>query len=73
MSWLDRFKGTQQEEASVPPSTPTERQFAEAEFHIRRFALALEQCQKGDSRRNELQHNLDYWRAIKAAADMKPE
>lgn len=42
-------------------------------FHIRRFTLALEQCEKGEDRKAVLQANLDYWTAIKAARAMLPE
>ena len=37
------------------------------DFHIRRFTLALEQCEKGAERQAELERNLNYWLAIKAA------
>lgn len=38
-----------------------------AEFHIRRFTLALEQCAKGPERQAELERNLNYWLRVKAA------
>ena len=41
------------------------------EKHVRRFTLALEQCEKGPTRRAELQQNLDYWAMRLAAEDLK--
>lgn len=35
--------------------------------HVRRFTLALEQCEKGPEREAELRRNLRFWAAQKAA------
>lgn len=40
---------------------------AKIDFHIRRFTLALEQCEKGPERRDELQRNLNFWLRMKDA------
>lgn len=40
-------------------------------FHIRRFTLAIEQCEKGHERRDELQSNLDYWLSVRDLEAMR--
>lgn len=47
--------------------TPDEK----VDFHISRFERALAQCEKGPERKAELKANLDYWRAIKAARELR--
>lgn len=41
------------------------------EKHVRRYTLALEQCEKGEERRNELQRGLTYWKRRIAAENMR--
>lgn len=41
------------------------------ERHIRRFTLAMEQCEKGPKRRAELQRNLIYWQMRLEAENKK--
>ena len=45
----------------VTTRTPREK----IDFHIRRFTLAIEQCEKGEDRLAELQANRDYWISVR--------
>jgi hypothetical protein len=73
MKWLDRLIGSETDAGPVEvAAAPTPRDLEKVDFHIRRFTLALDQA-TDESRRAELQQNLDYWMAIKTAAALKPE
>jgi len=49
----------------IPPSVE------KIDFHIKRFSLALEQCEKGDTRKYQLQSNLRYWQTLKDITSME--
>lgn len=57
----------------LPMPMPGRTSAEKIDFHIARFQRALEQCVKGPRREAELQRNLDYWLAQKAALDMLSE
>lgn len=42
-------------------------------FHIRRYDLALEQCQKGGDRMNQLRKGREYWITMRSAHEMEQE
>ncbi|HEX8400536.1 MAG TPA: hypothetical protein VF628_02405 [Allosphingosinicella sp.] len=79
---IARIEQLEAEVAQLPERTGTEigadgrTERTEAEkidFHIRRFMLAIDQCEKGPEREAELQGNLEYWQARKAALLLRPE
>jgi hypothetical protein len=75
MRLLDKFRATLAPPADPPPAAApiaTDVTLEKAEMHVRRFELALEQCEKGPEREAELRRNLDYWRAIQAAKELQP-
>lgn len=70
MGWLDWLgwpKDPAPEPAFVEPTATKRTGMERTEFHIRRFTMALEQCEKGPEREAELRRNLDYWTAIRDA------
>ena len=71
MNLLSRMFGTGEPAIAEPaplldPATSARTPREKIEFHCKRFARALEQCEKPD-KRAELQRNLDYWRERLAA------
>ena len=50
---------------------PTLRDVERAEFHVRRFRMALAQCTKGEERKRELRANLEYWQNVVQAKGAK--
>lgn len=50
------------------PIVPVRTEGEKVEFHIRRFTRALEQCTDA-KKRADLERNLRYWLAIKAAQE----
>jgi hypothetical protein len=72
--WLARLVGWPEAPQPEPaPPAPTGPVRGDAAFHVRRFTLALQQCEKGPERRAELQGWLDYWTAKQAAEAINPE
>lgn len=72
--WLARMMGWPEDPEPEPTlSLPKGPVRGDAAFHVRRFTLALEQCEKGQERRAELQGWLDYWKAKQAAEALNPE
>ena len=74
MSWIDKLMGAPAEEvvpAIMPVASAGNESMKKIDFHVRRFTLALEQCDKGPERKAELKRNLDYWLARKAAEELR--
>jgi len=68
MSWWDSLlRQLGWPEPPEPVASPAKVRTDQAAHHIARFTRALEQCTKGETRRAELQANLDYWTAIAEA------
>lgn len=68
MGWLlDLFKEQPFEEMEDSKNVSKKDQ-TDADFHIRRFELALEQCEK-PFKRDELRLNLEYWKRVKELAE----
>lgn len=68
-AWFLKAIGWPERPEPIIPARPPR---GDAAFHVRRFTLALEQCEKGPARRAELQRWLDYWTARQAAEDLHP-
>ena len=71
MSVFNRMFGRPEPSPAVQPLVPNPAAAArtpaqKVDFHIRRFSLALQQCEN-PAKREELARNLAYWQAIKAA------
>lgn len=67
MAWYDGFfVEPERPEALAPLSVPARAPRYKVDFHIERFERAIAQCEK-PAKLVELQANLAYWRAIRAA------
>lgn len=55
-------------EPTPPPIIPLRTDSEKVDFHIARFTRALEQCENS-KKRADLERNLRYWLAIKAAQE----
>lgn len=66
MAWREILFGSKPVSAPATTQRPTKNKIV---YNIRRFRMALEQCEKGPARLAELQRNLDYWLAIEAAEE----
>ena len=73
MGLLDGLFGRSAPAPVGPANDVPTANLAKIDNHIRRFTLALEQCEKGPEREAELRSNLEYWRQVKALAQTKPD
>lgn len=73
MSFFRKLFGFSVPSTEAPPRTISDRDREKADFHVRRFQRAIEQCEKGDARRAELANHLAYWKAVAAAVALRPE
>lgn len=73
MSFWKKLFGIVDAPAPEPARSPTAREISQVDVHVARYQRALDQCTKGQARREELQAYLTYWQAVAAAAALKPE